>query len=123
VAISAVVLVGIIGVYLVVTGLLPTTTVYLADYSVMKDHNVITILTGNTSSMGYIRGMSDVSDDPQKMELQFYSAFGGLNSSLGARNVFVLHLKQECTEIYMRNPDGFHLVLQKNPQTGQWQRP
>lgn len=122
VILSLVAIAAVICLWLFITGLVPKTSVYLADYSVMEDHNAITILVGNTSSMGYIRGMSNVSKQSNKMELQFYSAFGGLNSSLGAQNVFILSPKEDCTEIYFKKGDGFKLVLQKNTVTGEWER-
>ena len=41
------------------------------------------------------------SDDPEKMKLKFYSAFGGVNGSIGAKSEFDLPLSPECKEIYV----------------------
>ena len=54
--------------------------------------------------------------------MHFYSTFGGLNSSLGAKNEFVLELDENDTEIFFyRGKGGYDLVLEKNRQTGIWE--
>ena len=53
----------------------------------------------------------------------FYSAWGGFNSSLGAKNEFTLKLDAEDSEIYVYHGDGgYELALEKIIETGEWHR-
>ncbi len=64
--------------------------------------------------MGYIRGFKDKSGGVKPHYLTFYSAFGGLNSSFGTVNTFVLELESDDAEIYFNRANGgYELVLQK----------
>ena len=50
--------------------------------------------------------------------MDFYSTFGGLNSSLGTESTFVLEVDPEDTEIYFSRPNGgYELVLIKADST------
>lgn len=74
--------------------------------------------------MGYIRGFKDVGGREKPHYLTFYSTFGGLNSSFGAKNEFILELGENDSEIYFNRKDGgYELVLQKNIETGEWVKP
>jgi len=90
---------------------------------VSEDESEITLQVGVASSMGYVRDFLNDSNETEIMEMQFYSAFGGFNSTIGAKNEFVIVLNPECREIYFYHNDGFDLVLQKNQATGEWERP
>ena len=47
-----------------------------------------------------------------------------MNGSWGAKSEFVLPLGKDDTEIYFARLDGgYELVLQKNEETGLWERP
>ena len=84
----------------------------------------LTFNTYSTSSMGYIRGFKDVEGREKPHYLTFYSTFGGLNSSFGAKNEFILELGENDSEIYFNRKDGgYELVLQKNIETGEWVKP
>ena len=114
------VLVALVVFYMVTTGLTRRADVFLWDYSVTEFSDVVTIQIGVGSSMGYVRDMKNVSEDEGRMELEFYSAFGGLNSSWGAEDVFVLRPDKECREIYFRSyDDGWRLVLERDAD-GNW---
>lgn len=106
------------------SGFNPRSDVYLADYSVSDDGTQITMQVGVASSMGYTRSFRSEQGGFNEY-LTFYSAFGGLNSKLGARNTFVLEIDPvNCDEIYFyHGGGGYRLVLQKEPLTGQWVRP
>ena len=74
--------------------------------------------------MGYIRGFEDQGGGEKPHYLTFYSTFGGLNSSFGAKHEFELELSEMDTEICFNRPDGgYALVLYKDPGTGVWTRP
>ncbi len=106
------------------TGFFTRSDVYLQDYSVIYRPygDLITINTGVSSSMGYTRDYKDVSDDPSRMELTFYSAYGGPNGTLGAADVFVLQPDAACTQIWIVRNGAPQLALEKAPATGLWER-
>ena len=110
--------------YFVGTGFLERMDVLLYDYSVSEDGTKLTFSAGIMSSMGFIRGYKDNGGGVKPHYLTFYSTFGGLNSSFGAKNEFVLELDKDDSEIcFKRANGGYELVLQKNAETGAWERP
>lgn len=103
------------------TGFMKRTDVALGEYSVSEDGSILTFHAGVTSSMGYIRGFKDEGGGVKPHYLTFYSTFGGLNSSFGAKNEFALDLGKNDTEIYFERADGgYEIVLQKDAETGEW---
>ncbi len=114
----------IIAGYLMGTGFSKRTDVILIDYSVSEDGAEITLECGVASSMGYIRDFINDGGGVKPHYLTFYSTCGGLNSSFGAKNEFTLSLDENDTEIYFNRPGkGYELVLLKNEETGEWERP
>ena len=123
IAISIVAAIGILTVsFLVGTGFCKRTDVILTEYSVSEDGTEITLKTSFASSMGYIRGYKNNGGGVKSHYLTFYSTFGGLNSTFGAKNEFVLEVDEDDREIYFNRADGgYELVLQKNIETGVWE--
>ena len=110
--------------YIVGTGFMERYDVMLSDFSVSQDGTELTLLVTVASSAGFIRDYQDVGGGVKPHLLRFYSTFGGVNSSFGAKNTFVLPVSDEDTEIYFSRPGkGYELVLEKNPESGVWQRP
>lgn len=120
--IIAIIILLILGAYYIGLGFLPRTDVVVADFEVSEQEDEMTIYTYILSSAGYSRTVKNVSDDPEKMMLKFYSAFGGVNGSIGAKSEFDLPLAPECKEIYVLLYDDYRLTLAKNPTTGEWER-
>ncbi len=120
--IIAIIILLILGAYYIGLGFLPRTDVVVADFEVSEQEDEMTIYTYILSSAGYSRTVKNVSDDPEKMMLKFYSAFGGINGSIGAKSEFNLPLSPECKEIYVLLYDDYRLTLAKNPTTGEWER-
>ncbi len=121
-----IVLVLIIGVYLTSTGFMKREDVYIAKFAV--DYNEygeeIVITCGVASSAGYIRSMKQLDGGVKPVYVEFYSTFGGFNSSLGANNCFNITTSLQDTEIYFSRPNGGRqLVLVRNAGTGEWQIP
>lgn len=115
---AAVVLIA--GAAFIQTGFHKRTDVGLVGYSISEDGSTLTMQTGVFSSMGYIRDIKTVRDG-DKLYCSFYNAFGGLNSKIGAKNVFTLQLDSGCKEIYFDRSQAEHeLVLQKDGDTSQW---
>lgn len=100
-------------------GFLPATNVVVTDFEVSEQQDSMTIQTSIATSAGYTRTVKNVSDDPEKMMLKFYSAFGG--GSIGAKSEFDLPLAPECKEIYVLLYDDYKLLIAKNPTTGEWE--
>ena len=118
------IIIVLIASFLIGTGFMKRTDVVLVDYAVAEDGSTINLGVQVASSMGYIRGFKDNGGGVKPHYLTFYSAFGGLNSSFGSLNSFVLELGKDDTEIYFNRPDGgYELVLVKNVNTGEWIRP
>lgn len=108
--------------YVIGTGFIQNSSVVLEDYTVSEDGNEIILNVSLASSMGYVRDYKDKGGGVKPHYLHFYSTFGGLNSSLGAKNEFVLELDENDTEIFFyRGKGGYDLVLEKNRQTGIWE--
>ena len=114
----------LIAAFLVSTGFHKRTDVVLANYSVSEDGTEITLNVGVPTSMGYIRGYKNNGGGVKPHYLTFYSPCGGWNSSIGAKNTFILELTKEDTEIYFnRAVKGYELVLVKDEETGEWIKP
>lgn len=110
--------------FLVSTGFQKRTDVVLLDYSVSEDGTSITLNVGVPTSAGYIRRFKDNGGGVKPHYLTFYSTFGGINSSLGAKSSYVLEIAPDDTEIYFnRAGDGYEIVLAKDEETDQWLKP
>lgn len=124
VIISISVMVVLIMSFLVGTGFRERADVVLIDYSVSEDGTKLIFKTAIPTSMGYIRGFENDGGGVKPHYLTFYSTFGGLNSAFGAKHEFELDLSENDTEIYFnRLNGGYELVLQKNVDTGEWEKP
>jgi hypothetical protein len=109
-------------VYFIGTGLMRRGDVYIGEYSVSEDGKTMEIRAGVAGSMGYIRSAAPKRDG-DRLKLTFYAAFGGLNSSLGAKSVYELSLDEEITEICLfRGSEGYETIFAKNTETDQWIR-
>ncbi|MFI3225892.1 MAG: hypothetical protein R3Y09_00670 [Clostridia bacterium] len=101
------------------TGFQKRSDVFLADYT--KNSDSITLNVGVSSSMGYVRDLSVQTDGSSKF-ITFYPCFGGLNSSLGAKNEFEIDVPSNCEEIYFYSgDDNYTLVLVKD-ERGIWHK-
>ena len=110
--------------FLIGTGFDERTDVILTNYSVSEDGTKLTFTAAIPVSMGYVRGFEDKGGGVKPHYLTFYSTFGGLNSSFGAKHEFELELSENDTEIYFNRPNGgYELVLQKNVEIGKWDQP
>lgn len=70
--------------------------------------------------MGYIRDIKTECNG-DAVYCSFYTAFGGLNSNIGAKSKFEINLDDTSTKIYFdRCEAGSVLVLQKDEATNTW---
>ena len=119
ISLPVIILVAIMVFHLAITGFTRRSDVFMLDYSVTEHTGVVVMQVGVMSSVGYVRSMENVSDDPTAAQIEFYSAFGGINGSWGARNVYTIQPGAQCKEIYFRTYDGWRLVLEKD-SSGEW---
>ena len=118
--ISFLLLVAIIG-WLIKTGYTYEASAYIFEYTVSEDGSEIKFTVGVASSMGYVRGFKNEGGGTRPHYLKFYSAWGGFNSSIGAKSEFTLPLSPDDTQIYIyHGNDGYSLSLEKNLETGEW---
>ena len=120
--VSVLVVVAII--LFIATGLTKNPSVVIREYSVNEDGSKLNFTVGMPFSIGYTRGYKNKGGGVKSHYLDFYNTFGVINSSLGAKFEYVLELDKDDTEIYFnRSGGGYELVLQKNQETGEWERP
>ena len=118
------VLVGVAIILFIATGLTKNPNVVIREYSVNEDGSKLNFTVGMPFSIGYTRGYKNKGGGVKSHYLDFYNTFGVINSSLGAKFEYVLELDEDDTEIYFnRSGGGYELVLQKNQETGEWERP
>lgn len=107
------------GILFVTPGFQKRTDVYLQDFSVSEDGSVITMQVFTTGSMGYIRAM-ETKQVHNEIHCSFYRAFGGLNSSIGAKNRFEIEVDDPIEQIYLNRAGLDQLVLERDAETGEW---
>ena len=113
---------GLIFAWMIISGYSYQTSAYITDHFVVSEDGKelkFTIAVG--SPMGYVRGFKDEGGSVKPHYLKFYSAWGGLNSSIGAKSEYVLKLDPNDTEIYVYHGDsGYSLALKKDIESGEW---
>ena len=93
------------------------------DFVVFEDGSEMTFQAGVGSSMGFVRGDRDEGGGANPHRLKFYSAWGGFNRAIGAKNVYTLKLEPEDTEIDVYHGDrGYESALKKDGTSGEWDR-
>ena len=115
-----IVLAVLAGVWMVGTGFRREPAAFFYDYSVSDDGTVMTIHAGVAGSMGHIRKAVVRRNEDGEIRLDFLSAFGGLNGSIGARNTFEIPLEENSTSVSIYQGSGYLPVLTKDPDSGEW---
>lgn len=109
-------------IYFVGSGFVKNTSVIINDYHVSADGKEITLDIGVASSVGYIRDVKIHQQYGGKLYLDCYSAFGGLNGSIGAKESFTFELNDDTDIIAVyRSANAYREVLVK-AEDGSWQR-
>ena len=113
---------GLIFVWMIISGYSYQTSAYITDqFVVSEDGKELKFTIAVGSPMGYVRGFKDEGSGVKPHYLKFYSAWGGLNSSIGAKSEYVLKLDPNDTEIYVYHGDsGYSLALKKDIESGEW---
>ena len=113
---------GLIFAWMIISGYSYQTSAYITDqFVVSEDGKELKFTIAVGSPMGYVRGFKDEGGGVKPHYLKFYSAWGGLNSSIGAKSEYVLKLDPNDTEIYVYHGDsGYSLALKKDIEIGEW---
>ena len=115
------VIVALTAVYIIAPGFSKQGNVYITDYSISEDGTEITINVGVSTSIGYVRKVSEYQQHGGKLYLDCYSAFGGINGSLGAKNEYTIQLDEDTEMIAIyRSVNCYDTVLEKD-KNGKWQ--
>ena len=120
--ITLAIVVALAALYVIAPGFTKQGNTYIADYSVSEDGTEMTITVGVSSSIGYVRKVSEHQQHGGKLYLDCYSAFGGINGSWGAKSEYTIQIDKgtEMIAIY-RSADCYDPVLEKD-ENGGWQR-
>jgi len=106
------------------TGFTKNPNVEIIKYSVNEDGRELNFTIGIPLSICYTRGYTNKGGGVKTHYLNFYNTFGVINSRLGANFEYKLELDEDDTEIYFNRANGgYELVLQKDIETGEWERP
>ena len=99
--------------------------VVLGSFRETADGRAVTVEVDVTSSMGYVRSTSETQTG-DGLFVKFYSAFGGYNGSLGARDSFDLTVPDDCCAIYFYRGGStggeYDLVLRRADASSDWER-
>lgn len=116
-----IIVVGILAFYFVGSGFQKQGSTYISDFSVSEDGTEITIKVQGFNSVGYIRKVSEHQQNGERLYLDCYSAFGGINGSIGAKEEFTIKVAEETKVIALyRNANCYEEVLKKN-ELNEWQ--
>lgn len=118
------IIIALILILFIGTGFTKNPNVEIVKYSVNEGGSELNFTVGIPYSIAYTRGYKNKGGGVKSHYLNFYNTFGVINSSLGTKFEYVLELDEDDTEIYFnRTGGGYELVLQKNQETGEWERP
>ncbi len=115
------VMITLAALYIILPGLSKRGDVYVTNYSVSEDGTEMMITVGVSTSVGYVRKISEHQQQGGRLYLDCYSAFGGINGSLGAKNEYTIQIAEDTEIIALyRSVNCYASVLEKN-ETGAWQ--
>lgn len=101
----------------IASGFQKRTDVVLVDFTAAGDS--IELRTSLMGSMGYIRDI-DVSVVDDRLYASFHTAFGGFNSSIGAKNSFLITVPPDCREILFDRGSGSYSLVLLREDDGTW---
>lgn len=109
-------------VYCFGSGYIKNTSAMVESYAVNDDGDEMILWMGVSSSAGYLRDMEISEPGAERIYLDFYSAFGGINGDLGAKSRYVVPISEKTRTIAIyRDKDCYEEVLVKN-DSGEWVR-
>ena len=120
--IAVAVLVSLILFYLIAPGFTKEGNACITAFEVSEDGTEMKIAVSVGSSIGYVRRVSEHGYQNGRLELDCYSAFGGINGTWGAKSQYTVRLREDMRSIALWNAadNGYRTVLIKDG-SGQWQ--
>ena len=116
------ILIVFIVLYILLPGFTKVSDGFIGEYAVSEDGKEMTIQVGVASSIGYIRNVSASQQYNGILYLDCYSAFGGLNGSIGANGKYTIQIEEETNVIALyRKHNAYEIILEKNSD-GNWER-
>lgn len=115
--IIAVILVVLIGAYMIGSGFKRASNIYVIDYKVSGETMTIRVVSGNTVG-GFVRTLKPVKNGSD-VTLNPYSAFGGINGKIGAKDDFDIDVSG-ADKIYMSDASGKNSKLVLEKVDGEW---
>ena len=116
------IIVTLAALYVFAPGFSKQGSAYITGYSVTDDGTEVTLKVGVASSIGYIRKVTIHQQQGGKLYLDCYSAFGGINGSIGAKSEYTISLDEDTKMIaFYRAANSYSPVLEKD-ESGQWKR-
>jgi len=108
--------------FIIAPGFMKQGNVYISEYSISEDGSKMDITVGVASSMGYVRKVAEHQQHGGKLYLDCYSAFGGINGSLGAKKNHTIELDEDTKSIGLyRSKNAYEIVLEKDA-SGEWKK-
>lgn len=114
-----VIIIGLIILYFIGSGFIKNTSACINDFTVSSDGTEMTVNISVSSSTGFIREIKSYYKQDGKILLDCYSAFGGINGNLGAKNEFTFNLNDDSTVIAINRGSKYEDILIKN-EDGFW---
>ena len=112
-------LAGIIGLVMLLPGFQRRNDVVVSDFSLLEDGKALTVQIGVAGSMGYVRKLEPIGTKDNVLLLDAYSAFGGPNGSIGAKDAYAI-AEDVSAVAFCRSGGEYEIVLEK--KDGTWQR-
>ena len=114
-------LVGITGLVMLLPGFQRRNDVFVSDFSLLEDGKALTVQIGVAGSMGYVRKLEPIGTKDNVLLLDAYSAFGGPNGSIGAKDAYAIPVAEDVSAVALCRSGGeYEIVLEK--KDGIWQR-
>ncbi len=98
-------LVGIIGLVMLLSGFQRRNDVFVSDFSLLEDGKALPEI-GVAGSMGYVRKLEPIGTKDNVLLLDAYSAFGGPNGSIGAKDAYAIPVAEDVSAVALCRSGG-----------------
>ncbi|MBQ6806382.1 MAG: hypothetical protein IJO97_03000 [Lachnospiraceae bacterium] len=122
IVISLSVILSIVALYMLGSGFRRDTSAYIGEYSVSEDETMMNVEVGVGSSIGAIRKVVINHETDGVMCLDLYSAFGGLNGSIGAKSSYQIPVSEDTHTICVYQGNGRYESVLVKDENGNWVR-
>lgn len=116
------IVIAIFTAYFVGTGFVKNTSVFIENYSLSEDGGTMTVKIGVASSMGFVRTIKSHNED-ELICIDCYSAFGGINGRIGAKDIYSFHVDEKANSILINKGNGKYEEVLVKGEDSVWRRP